>query len=154
MELFEIEKQAAEAARELCEIAKVELEKVKNQTGCSYYEIDIYPFWNDKAIVELEELKSIVIEDFEKLFAEGYDQIIHFTISSKLSSMVAGVASLSAKVYVPSFAKSLGASVNNTGIAPLFLTSEIILTRFCLYCSTVTPLSSFTESLWPKPIST
>ena len=28
-----------------------------------------------------------VIEYFEKLFAEGYDQIIHFTISSKLSSM-------------------------------------------------------------------
>lgn len=28
-----------------------------------------------------------VIEYFEKLFAEGYDRIIHFTISSKLSSM-------------------------------------------------------------------
>ena len=28
-----------------------------------------------------------VIEYFEKLFAEGYDHIIHFTISSKLSSM-------------------------------------------------------------------
>ena len=28
-----------------------------------------------------------VIEYFEKLFAKGYDQIIHFTISSKLSSM-------------------------------------------------------------------
>ena len=28
-----------------------------------------------------------IIEYFEKLFAEGYDHIIHFTISSKLSSM-------------------------------------------------------------------
>ena len=28
-----------------------------------------------------------VIEYFEKLFIEGYDHIIHFTISSKLSSM-------------------------------------------------------------------
>lgn len=28
-----------------------------------------------------------VVEYFEKLFAEGYDHIIHFTISSKLSSM-------------------------------------------------------------------
>ena len=28
-----------------------------------------------------------IIEYFEKLFAEGYDKIIHFTISSKLSSM-------------------------------------------------------------------
>ncbi len=28
-----------------------------------------------------------IIEYFENLFAEGYDQIIHFTISSKLSSM-------------------------------------------------------------------
>ena len=28
-----------------------------------------------------------VIEYFEKLFAEGYDHIVHFTISSKLSSM-------------------------------------------------------------------
>ncbi len=28
-----------------------------------------------------------IIEYFEKVFAEGYDQVIHFTISSKLSSM-------------------------------------------------------------------
>lgn len=30
---------------------------------------------------------GVVIEYFEKLFEEGYDKIIHFTISSKLSSM-------------------------------------------------------------------
>lgn len=30
---------------------------------------------------------GVVIEYFEKLFSEGYDKIIHFTISSKLSSM-------------------------------------------------------------------
>ena len=46
-----------------------------------------------KAMKENKEIKTstpplgMVIEYFEGLFEQGYDKIIHFTISSKLSSM-------------------------------------------------------------------
>ena len=40
-----------------------------------------------------------VIEYFEKLFEKGYDKIIHFTISSKLSSMFNLFSSVSANYF-------------------------------------------------------
>ena len=40
-----------------------------------------------------------VIEYFEKLFAKGYDRIIHFTISSKLSSMFSLFSTVSANYF-------------------------------------------------------
>lgn len=42
---------------------------------------------NDKVIKTSTPPLGQVVEYFEKLFDEGYDRIIHFTISSKLSSM-------------------------------------------------------------------
>ena len=40
-----------------------------------------------------------VIEYFERLFEKGYDKIIHFTISSKLSSMFNLFSSVSANYF-------------------------------------------------------
>ena len=80
--------------------------------GClDNYDISVYPLnviingeeFLDSVTINQEELKDAmrsgkeiktstpplgeIIEYFEKLFAKGYDHIIHFTISSKLSSM-------------------------------------------------------------------
>ena len=82
-----------------------------NYEGLKKYEISIFPLnvivdgkeYLDGVTIDQEQLKSDmrsnkkiktstpplgdVIEYFEKLFAKGYEHIIHFTISSKLSSM-------------------------------------------------------------------
>lgn len=42
---------------------------------------------NGKSIKTSTPAYGVILEYFDKLFSEGYDHIIHFTISSKLSSM-------------------------------------------------------------------
>ena len=67
----------------LCEIAKMELEKVKNQTGCSYYEIDIY---EDDELLEMYGLMIPVVQYKAEIIQ--YGQIDHHTIIRFLNNEI------------------------------------------------------------------
>lgn len=65
----------------LCEVAKMELEVVKTQTGCSYLEIDIYE--NDE-LLEMYGLMIPVVQYKEEIIQ--YGQIDYRTITLFLNS--------------------------------------------------------------------
>lgn len=65
----------------LCDVAKMELEKVKTQTGRSYLEIDIY---EDDELLEMYGLKIPVVQYKEEIIQ--YGQIDHHTIICFLNS--------------------------------------------------------------------
>lgn len=66
----------------------------------------------DKLIKTSTPPLGVVVEYFEKLFAKGYDQIIHFTISSKFSSMYSLFKTVSSNFFDDKIVvvDSLGAS--------------------------------------------
>ena len=61
----------------------MELEKVKNQTGCSYYEIDIY---EDDELLEMYGLMIPVVQYKAEIIQ--YGQINHHTIISFLNNEI------------------------------------------------------------------
>lgn len=65
----------------LCDVAKTELEKVKNKIGCSYEEIDIY---ESDELLELYGLMIPVVQYKGEIIQ--YGQITHHTIICFLNS--------------------------------------------------------------------
>lgn len=69
---------------------------------------------------------GVVIDYFEKLFAKGYDRIIHFTISSKLSSMYSLFQNVSSNFFEDKITVIDSYAVSSLMLSHIFYTYEEI----------------------------
>lgn len=76
------------------------IDNVEYLDGISIKQEFLYNAMNSNKIIKTSTPPlGAVVEYFEKLFDQGYDRIIHFTISSKLSSMYSLFSTVSANYF-------------------------------------------------------
>ena len=80
----------------------------------------------DKMIKTSTPPMGVVIEYFEELFAKGYDKIIHFTISSKFSSMYSLFSTVSSSCFDDKIIVVDAYSVSTVMLAQVFLAYDLV----------------------------